>query len=159
MNEVEFQAYLDFAVEDLADQHVRAGNWHASEAPARAAELIRHMLPDGLTTENHHLFSVLDEESGARVGLIWLMLRYPGAHASLFVCGFCIFEQYRRQGFGTQTLLAVEERARGLGIDRIGFHVFAHNRAALALYERAGYRTTGLFMAQDLDEQSRRVSG
>ena len=150
MTEADFRAYLDFAVEDLAQQHVRAGNWHASEATPRAAALLQQMLLDGRASEGHHLYSVVDEESGAKVGLIWLMVRYPGPHASLFVCDFWIFEPYRRRGFGTQTLLAVEEKAAGLGIDRIGLHVFAHNHAALALYQRAGYETTGLFMAKNL---------
>ncbi len=37
-----------------------------------------------------------------------------------------------------------------LGIDKIELHVFAHNAAARALYEKAGYAISSLYMAKQV---------
>ena len=61
-----------------------------------------------------------------------------------------IYEEYRRRGYGRQTLAALDEKAKELGLDTISLHVFGHNQAAIALYQQAGYQTTSLYMAKKL---------
>ena len=67
-----------------------------------------------------------------------------------YVCDLLIDEGYRRQGYGTQAMRAVEQEVRALGIDRIALHVFGHNHPARALYEKVGYEETNLHMAKNL---------
>ena len=47
--------------------------------------------------------------------------------------------EWRRQGVARLLLEAVEARARELGCSKLTLEVQEHNRAALALYARAGF--------------------
>ena len=57
--------------------------------------------------------------------------------------GLMVAEGYRRRGIGRALMEAGEAWARGVGVHKIELHVFPHNEAALALYERLGYRQVG----------------
>ncbi len=61
-----------------------------------------------------------------------------------------IYEDYRRRGYATQALRAIEEKARELGLNNIALHVFGHNDGARVLYEKVGYVVTDFIMAKDL---------
>jgi RimJ/RimL family protein N-acetyltransferase len=37
-----------------------------------------------------------------------------------------------------------------LNVDKIALHVFVHNRIARALYEKAGFEITGIYMTKEL---------
>ena len=52
----------------------------------------------------------------------------------------------RGQGFGTATLLALDNWCRANGIATIGLHVFGHNKGAWELYKRMGYVETSVQM-------------
>ncbi len=67
-----------------------------------------------------------------------------------FVYDFLIYDEFRRQGYGTQTLLALEAKAKELGVDKIALNVFAHNHIARALYEKTGFEVTGIYMTKRL---------
>jgi ribosomal-protein-alanine N-acetyltransferase len=54
-----------------------------------------------------------------------------------------VAEGFRRQGLALDLLRAVLARARGSGIVRVFLEVRESNRAALALYRRLGFRTSG----------------
>jgi RimJ/RimL family protein N-acetyltransferase len=49
----------------------------------------------------------------------------------------------RGRGIGSALLGAAEDWARGVGVRKIELHVFPHNDAAIALYERSGYVREG----------------
>jgi hypothetical protein len=115
MDEVGFRAYLNYAAEDLVEQYTRTGNRHPTEALQKAAALFRQVLPERLATGNQHLFSAVDQASGAKLGMIWLVAWAPGPLGGLFVCDVRTFEPYRRRGTGAETLLTIQEKARGLG--------------------------------------------
>jgi RimJ/RimL family protein N-acetyltransferase len=57
--------------------------------------------------------------------------------------GLMVAEEQRRRGIGLALMQAGEEWARSVGVLKIELHVFPHNEAALALYERLGYRRVG----------------
>jgi ribosomal protein S18 acetylase RimI-like enzyme len=54
-----------------------------------------------------------------------------------------VAETHRRRGVGTALLRAAEEWAADARVTKLELHVFPHNTAALALYERAGYEREG----------------
>jgi ribosomal protein S18 acetylase RimI-like enzyme len=58
-----------------------------------------------------------------------------------------IEEPFRRRGFGRQAIALAAARCRELGISRLVLHVFAHNPAAIALYEQCGFAMTDHWMA------------
>ncbi len=148
MSEADYDAYLQDAIPHYAAEHVRAGNWHPSEALQKAEKEIRQLLPDGVITKDQHLLSIVDEALGATVGLLWFAVYDAAAHPRAFVYDLRIDEPYRRRGYGSQALLALQEKARELGLDTISLHVFAHNQAARALYDKVGYEVTGTYMAK-----------
>jgi len=82
--------------------------------------------------------------------MIWFVVTDKALHPSAFIYDFVIYEEFRRRGYGRQTLTALEEKAKELGLDTISLHVFGHNQAAIALYQQAGYETTSLYMAKKL---------
>ena len=51
--------------------------------------------------------------------------------------------RYRRRGIGRALLDAAERWARERGVRKLELHVFPHNEAAIALYERAGFVREG----------------
>jgi ribosomal protein S18 acetylase RimI-like enzyme len=154
MTEAEFKPYFDRAVEDYAHDLARAGNAHPDEALWASEQQFREMLPEGLSSPGQYLFSIWGGTSGAggaaRVGFLWLGTREAGARTFATLNDFSIFEEYRRQGYGTQALNALEDKVRELGFDEIRLHVFGHNHPARALYEKMGYVATNISMAKKL---------
>ena len=58
--------------------------------------------------------------------------------------GLMVADGYRRRGIGRALMESAEDWARNVGVRKIELHVFPHNEAALALYDRLGYRRVGL---------------
>ena len=58
--------------------------------------------------------------------------------------GIMVARDFRRRGIGRALMEAAEDWARDVGVGKIELHVFPYNVAAIALYERLGYRREGL---------------
>ncbi len=151
MEEEDFQAYLKTAIEDYANEHVKAGNWQPSEALAKSEQEFHQLLPKGVSSEKQYLFTICDANSGNKVGMIWFAVLTKPLVPMAFIYDFRVNEQYRGKGYGTQALLAIEDQVKELGIKSIGLHVFGHNTIARALYEKAGYRVTNVQMVKELN--------
>ena len=150
MTEAEFRTYLERAVPEYADEHVRAGNWHPSEALKKAQESYDYYLPDGLASEKQFLYTIVDTDSDTTVGTLWFEVLDQRVRPMAFLLDFYILPEFRRRGYATQALGALEEKIGALGIDLIGLHVFAHNAAARSLYAKMGYEETDINMAKTL---------
>jgi ribosomal protein S18 acetylase RimI-like enzyme len=155
MTEGQFGAYFDRAVENYAQDLARAGNAHPDEARWASEQQFRKMLPEGLSSPGQYLYSIWGDTLGAggavHVGFLWLGIREAGARAFATLNDFWIFEEHRRQGYGSKALKALEDKVRELGFDEIRLHVFGHNHPARALYEKMGYVATNITMAKKLD--------
>ena len=57
--------------------------------------------------------------------------------------GLMVGAAHRRRGVGRELIDAAEAWARDRAITKLELHVFPHNAAALALYERAGFEREG----------------
>jgi ribosomal protein S18 acetylase RimI-like enzyme len=150
MNEAECQAYLDLAIREYAEDKVQAGNWQPAEALERSAKEFQQLLPEGVATKDNYLYDIEDDALGAKVGIIWLARIMQGTKPIMFIYDFRIDEAHRRKGYGEQAMRAAEVRAKAFGYDTIALHVFGHNHAARALYEKRGYEITNLNMAKKL---------
>lgn len=150
MSAGEFETYRQGAVENYAQDHVEAGNWHPSEAVQKAEADFLKLLPDGITSKQQHLFSIKDEQTGANVGMIWFAVMDRAGQPAAFIYDFMIYEAFRRRGYGKQALTALEETTKELGLGTISLHVFGHNQAAIALYQKVGYETTDIHMTKRL---------
>lgn len=70
MSSDEFQQYLDYAIENFANEQIKSGNWKQADAINKAKEEHKRLLPDGPNTENNYLFTIRDEN--LKVGMVWL---------------------------------------------------------------------------------------
>jgi GNAT superfamily N-acetyltransferase len=150
MGEDEYRAYRDAAVRDYAADKQRSGDWVGRDALTLSAQAFHRFAPGGLQTPDQYFFTVHDAATDAKVGWLWYQVRDDGLYRSAYLCDIVIFEAYRSQGYGTACLAEVDTPAKGLGIRRVGLHVFGHNPGALELYQRCGYRITDCTMAKDL---------
>jgi ribosomal protein S18 acetylase RimI-like enzyme len=153
MSQTEFEAYLEFAVQDYAQEHVRAGNWSAEEARQRSEDSFHSLLPDGVATQNQHLFTIEDQTLGEKLGMLWFAVEQQEGAPRAFLYDIRIDEAYRRRGYGSQALQALEAKVRELGLTRIVLHVFGHNDAARAMYAKLGYEAVDLLLAKTLRAQ------
>jgi len=139
MTEQEFEAFMVISMKDQAEGQVQAGEWKAEEAQGNIERLREQFLPDGLATAKHSFFTIEETNTGAKAGGLWYMVAEEEGKRQVFVVDIQIYEAYRRQGYGSQAFLAMEEKARDLGISTISLHVFKHNHAARGMYEKLGY--------------------
>ncbi len=148
MTEEQYTRWIAGAIVGYAEEHVRSGGWAEGEAVERATEETHQLLPNGLQTKNHYFFLAHDDELGS-VGIVWYAIMDEEGK-SAFLYDIEIQEQYRSRGFGTQTLQALEEAVRPLGVRRIKLHVFGHNEGAFRLYRRLGFVPTNISMIKVL---------
>jgi ribosomal protein S18 acetylase RimI-like enzyme len=144
MTEAEYSVYLKKLIPEYAAEHVEAGNWTADEAEAKAQAQVNQILPEGVNTPGNYLYFLRVEED--TVGVLWLAVMGQRT----FIYDIEIHENFRRQGYATQALLAAEEKAREFGTTAIALHVFGKNTGARALYDKVGYQVTDIMMAKNL---------
>jgi RimJ/RimL family protein N-acetyltransferase len=152
MSENDFRAYLKKGIYEYAQEKVRAGTWDQEKAYDLSVQAHNRLLPEGLATHGHYLFSIVDEDLEEKVGVIWFARLEDGGKQFAFVYDLNIFKQFRKRGYGAQAMLALEEKVKGVGLDTIALHVFGHNQVAHALYKKVGYETTDIMMAKILKD-------
>ena len=112
------------------------GRWIGTEAPVDVERRRRRMAED---VEGDDAIVLVAEAGGTPVGQLGLELaRYGVADLGMLVAA-----GWRGRGVGTALLAEAIERARKAGAHKIALQVWPHNAAALALYERFGFRREG----------------
>lgn len=150
MGQDEYEAWRKESVQDYASENVTSGRWTKEEASLMSEREFAALLPNGPSTEDNYLYSIVDTRDSRRVGVIWYALQREGDRKLVFIYDLVILEDFRRKGYGTQTLLDLEGRVRAMGVRSISLHVFAHNKAARSLYEKVGYSETDIVMTRML---------
>jgi GNAT superfamily N-acetyltransferase len=145
MNEDEFPAWLDLRVTLDAQYKVESEGYSPQEAEELVREEYAELLPEGVATPRQHLYHIVDQATGCQVGAIWFDIA-PHIHRA-FVMDFLIYQPFRRRGYGTQALLALEDLVRERGYYAIGLHVLGDNTPARRLYDKMGYVQTNLYAA------------
>lgn len=148
MSEADYQAFLERLIPEYAADKVRAGNWNEAEALERSRQDMEKYLPRGIHTEGNFVGNLLNENDEP-VGVLWYA-RLEDRPGTAFIFEFEIHASFRRRGFATQALAALETHARSRGFKRLELHVFGYNTAARDLYKKAGYIETNVNMAREL---------
>jgi RimJ/RimL family protein N-acetyltransferase len=145
----QYEVWLPRAIAEYAEENVASGRWSADEAPERSRTDFAQLLPQGIATPSHRIWSIVRTSDREPVGVLWInVVEKPTPRA--FIYNIEIFPAFRRNGFATQAMLRLEDEAKRLGLDRIGLHVFGHNTAARPLYEKLGYVATNINMSKGL---------
>ncbi len=119
------------------------GRWIATEAPIDR-EAYRTKFSASIHDPNS-LFLVARDD-GKVVGQLSLRPGWPG----VLDLGMAIDEAWRGRGVGSALMERAIEWARATGAHKITLHVYPHNAAAIALYEKYGFVREGLFRNQML---------
>ncbi len=148
MTQPEFDEYLKHLIPDYAADNVRAGYWDESEALEKSRQQTESLLPQGLQTKDHYIYSLFDGDQ--KVGMIWLKANPDRPGKDGFIFDVLVDEQFRGRGYGKEIMSLIEEKAGELGLKSIGLHVFGYNKVAKHLYESVGYEVSSLNMIKKL---------
>lgn len=141
----DFERFLERAIREYAEDHVRNGNWSADGALEKSRKEFEHYLPEGVHTQDQYIWSIV-EEAANRIGVLWVQVKEGKA----FIFDFIIEEEFRGKGYGKQALTAMDEKLRSLGAESVALHVFGDNVSAQELYKKMGFEITGLHMRKHL---------
>ena len=147
MSPERYVTWRAYSVAGYAEENVKSGHWAEGEALSKSEADFIALLPNGLDTAGHVLWSVVDA-AGDEVGILWVATdRRPGY---AFIYDIEMNPNQRGRGFGTAALLALDDWCRANGIASIGLQVFGHNQGAWQLYKRMGYVETSVQMEKRL---------
>jgi ribosomal protein S18 acetylase RimI-like enzyme len=146
MSQAHFRRYLDHLVPEYAQAHVASGDGEPATALERARGDIVSLLPEGLATEDHHLLSVFADGIAEPIGAVWFELRERDGRKSAFIYDFRIDAAHRGKGFGARTLARIDETLKSMGAHHVGLSVLGDNVRARSLYEKHGFRVSGILM-------------
>jgi RimJ/RimL family protein N-acetyltransferase len=124
------------ALVDLVVKVAGEGRWIATEAPVDVEER-HHTVAEAVQSD--HAIVLVAEAGGEVVGDLGLHLARYGV-ADL---GMAVLAGWRGRGVGSALLAEGIDQARAAGAHKIALQVWPHNAAALALYERFGFRREG----------------
>lgn len=127
-----------FMTEDQAREKVREG--------------AAFYLPDGLETPGHQLL-VAHNPAEEIVGDLWVgpdPNAATGTDRSAWLYDIYVFEPFRRRGYGSAILAAVERLLTAQGTTRLGLNVNGDNAAAIALYRSRGYAVSSMYLDKTL---------
>jgi RimJ/RimL family protein N-acetyltransferase len=118
-----------------------AGGWLIADGQWRKVSDERRYLK----AIRRHAYSavIVAEEDGRIVGRLSIGRDAHPASEHVADVGIMVAEGHRRRGIGRALMEAAESWARKVGVRKIELHVFPYNEAALALYDRLGYRRVG----------------
>jgi len=137
MSAADYGAYEQHLNSAYAQEMLEAGAYPDLAAATVASERSQaELLPGGVDTPGHHLWSAHDGDT--LVGILWIAVAGPKA----YIYDIEVHEQQRRRGYGRELLDAGAVAAVQLGAATLGLNVFGPNEVARALYGRAGYTTT-----------------
>ena len=151
MSEAQFQAYLEHAVADYAQSHLKAGDCDESDAMTLAQADYESLLPEGLSTKGQHLYALHADGEADPVGMVWFASRERRGKNSAYIYDLQVRPELRGKGYGKATLEALDAMLLGMGIRRVSLNVFGWNTGAKALYERHGFTVAAIGMVKDLD--------
>ncbi|HET6845402.1 MAG TPA: GNAT family N-acetyltransferase [Anaerolineales bacterium] len=150
LTQKEFDDFLEHDIRVYAQERTQAGFWSEAEAITRSRKEHKALLPDGLRSRYHHLYTIRESEQGEALGVLWLKTDFDTSRATGFIFDIEIHEPHRRKGFAREAMHELENVSRGMGLRQLGLHVFAHNEAARALYEELGYQVASMNMLKDI---------
>jgi len=154
MNEAEYSAWIEYAVPAYAAEKVRSGNWMQAESLDQARREFEGLLPNGLATEDHTLFTILGEQ-GVAVGALWMARSQRLGGPIAYLYNIVVWPAQRRKGYALRALRALEQEVARLGLAGIALHVFGHNTQAQSLYRKLGYETTNINLFKPIRREHR----
>jgi ribosomal protein S18 acetylase RimI-like enzyme len=150
MNKEDFDEYLMNAIIEYAKEKVKAGTWAEEESIKLSEEAFGKIISNGLETENIYFYTVIDPDTEIKVGYLWFKVFQQLTFREAFLFDIIIYDKYQGKGYGKATMIAFEEIAKELKLDKLSLHVFGHNHRAYELYKKLGFEVTDLNMSKQI---------
>ena len=147
MTDADVRAFVPAQTEGYARGIEEHGGWSREDARAKAERDMAQSFPGGRAPAGNHLFHLVEEATGGRVGVLW----YREDTRGVWLYQILVEESRRGQGLGREAMALLEEEARRLGAPRIELNVFGGNEPARALYRSLGYREDAVVMSKPLE--------
>ncbi|MEZ8411156.1 N-acetyltransferase family protein [Vibrio splendidus] len=146
----EYPAYCQYFIDDYSQEIARNYGHSLDVAVKLAKKDLHRSFPNGLEGNEHSLLCIDAEVDGERklVGYLWHSVNI--GDKSTFIYDFFISNDHRGQGYGTQSISALETQLLAIGINQIKLRVAYHNERALKLYKEVGFEVTGFNMSKKL---------
>lgn len=148
MTASEYDVWRGPSIEEYAQSFVDSGILTIDEARERADKEFAELLPDGLETPDHMLWTAYDDAT--RVGILWVKYGGEAPHRRAFIYDIHVDEQYRRRGHAQAMIETLMADARKQGVASIGLNVFGHNAGAMELYRKLGFEVSSTSMRRTL---------
>ena len=150
MQDNEYDDYLSYFIEDYADEIAKNFKLTLKLAGELARTEIARDLKDGPSTKGHSLFCIINSAEGvdSHVGYVWYKTEEDADR--IFICDFHILPSFQNKGLGKSALQALDSHLTSLGVSQIRLRVAIENSIALHLYEKSGYKATGINMFKEI---------
>ena len=148
MSDEEFNIYMEKSIANYANQLITSGVCKKEDSLKMSQEAFNRFLPDGLHTKGHNVMNILDDIE--KIGYIWYGPKGNSNNEEAFIYDFLIYEDFRGEGYGKESLELVEKEAKKNNFNKISLHVFGHNKTAVGLYEKMGYEPFSINMSKDI---------
>lgn len=149
-NPQEYAEYRSTCAQMYGAQMAELGGMPEEQAFAKATADIDALLPGEGLLPGHSITVGLEHEQP--IGICWVGPRRDGV-PGLWVFDVAVNEQHRGRGFGSALMLEAERYTRKTGGETLALNVFGGNTAAIAMYERLGYRVDAQQMSKELGDR------
>lgn len=150
----DFDGWAPQSITGGAAQLVASGLLEEPDATARVTGQLADLLPAGIATPLHLLWTVRATETDGLVGHLWMRIRPSTDEVEAFVLDVDVVSDLRGHGWGRATMIAAQQAARDARASVLRLSVFATNSAGVRLYEGLGYAVVGSTMTRRLDVPS-----
>jgi GNAT superfamily N-acetyltransferase len=152
MSPEQFARYRATSEQEYAEQIRESGSLPADEAAAKAADDFARLLPDGLATPDHRLWTAYDDADDGviEVGMLWLHLSPTSEGLAAFGYDLSVRPDLRGRGYGRAIVTTALDACRDLGVVSVALNVFGQNLTARSLYEDLGFEVTSIQMRKVL---------
>lgn len=148
MTDEQYRLYRQQAEASYAQNIAASGAMPLPEAQEKAQQDYSELLPDGLCTKGHRLWTAYDGD--VEIGVLWLQVERKSDGLQAFGYDFEVRPELRRKGYGRAIMRAAEKVCRELGVVSVGLSVFGSNLGARTLYEQMGFEVTAIHLRKRL---------
>jgi ribosomal protein S18 acetylase RimI-like enzyme len=149
LKKIKPETFSDFkkqAIKDFAEQSAKSGYINKNKSLAFSKKELKNLLPDKLETANNFIEKIIYKQEP--VGYLWYVLEKKEKTA--FIYYIFISDKFRGKKLGQETIKEFAKKLKKQKIKNIELHVFVKNKSAISLYEKSGFKTTGIFMKKKI---------
>jgi len=142
----EFSAFLDYFIQDYATEITVNYRLSEQDALAQASRDAEQSFPQAEQTPDQIVLCITLQQDGSEQHIGYFWYKADTVLKSAYINDFCIFERFRRQGYGSAAMKALEQKLREEGFIQLKLRVAEGNQQARQLYTSSGFCVTGINM-------------